>query len=84
MQKYLEHPIGINKIEDDIKKEKPVQYQIGIDTFERAEANMTPSEIIAVCKFIIDKYNWREKGQDAEDFIKIIDYANFGLKQLNK
>jgi len=64
--------------------EKPTQYQIGIDTFERAEANMSKDEIIACCKFNIDKYNWRKKGQDIEDFKKIIDYANFAIKQLEK
>ena len=36
---------------------RPIQYQIGIDTFERAEANLTKEEIIAVCKFNIDKKN---------------------------
>jgi len=62
----------------------PVQYQIGIDTFERAEANLTKEEIIAVCKFNIDKYCWRKKNQEIEDFKKIIDYANFAIKQLEK
>lgn len=61
---------------------KPTQYQIGIDTFERAEANMTKEEILSCVKFSIDKYNWRKKGQDKEDFKKIIDYAKWGLKQL--
>ena len=61
---------------------KPIQYQIGIDTFERAEANMTKEEILSCVKFSIDKYNWRKKGQDKEDFKKIIDYANWGIKQL--
>jgi hypothetical protein len=61
---------------------KPIQYQIGIDTFQRAEANMTKEEILACVRFNIDKYNWRKKGQDKEDFKKIIDYAKWGLKQL--
>lgn len=61
--------------------EKPSQYDIGIDTFQRAEANMTKEEIIASCKFNIDKYCWRKKGQDKEDFEKIINYAKFALKQ---
>ena len=65
-------------------QEKPPQYKKGIDTFERAEANQTPKEIVATCKFMIDKYTWREKGTDKEDFIKIIDYANFALKQIDK
>jgi hypothetical protein len=65
-----------------IKKTKPDQYQIGIDTFERSEANLTKDQIIAICKFNIDKYTWRQKGQDKEDFKKIIDYANWALKNL--
>lgn len=61
---------------------KPKQYQIGIDTFQRMEANCTKEEIIAFCKGNIDKYNWRKKDQDKEDFQKIIDYCNFAIKQL--
>jgi hypothetical protein len=61
---------------------KPKQYKIGIDTFERAEANLSKEEILAICKFNIDKYNWRKKDQDKEDFQKIIDYALWGLKNL--
>jgi len=61
---------------------KPKQYEIGIDTFERAEANLTKEEILAICKFNIDKYNWRKKDQDKEDFQKIIDYANWAIKNL--
>ena len=61
---------------------KPKQYQIGIDTFQRSEANLSKEEIIAICKFSIDKYCWRKKDQDKEDFKKIIDYANWALKNL--
>jgi hypothetical protein len=63
---------------------KPIQYQIGIDTFERMESNCTQEEILAFCKGNIDKYNWRKKGSDKEDFEKIIDYANFAIKQIDK
>ena len=63
---------------------KPEQYQIGIDTFQRMEANCTKDEILAFCKGNIDKYCWRKKGQDLQDFKKIIDYANFAIKQLEK
>ena len=42
------------------KNDKPIQYQIGIDTFQRAEANMTKDELLACIKFNIDKYNWRK------------------------
>ena len=61
---------------------KPIQYQIGIDTFKRSESNLTKEEIIAICKFNIDKYCWRKKDQDKEDFKKIIDYANWAIKNL--
>ena len=63
-------------------KPKPKQYKIGIDTFERSEANMNLKEIMACIKFGIDKYNWRKKDQDKEDLIKIIAYAEWGLKQM--
>jgi hypothetical protein len=61
---------------------QPKQYQIGIDTFQRSESNLTKQEIIAICKFNIDKYCWRKKDQDKEDFKKIIDYANWAIKNL--
>lgn len=61
---------------------KPTQYNITIDTFKRAEANMTLAERMACVKFNVDKYNWRNKGQDKEDLEKIIAYAKWGLEQL--
>ena len=61
---------------------QPKQYQIGIDTFQRSESNLIKEEIIAICKFNIDKYCWRKKDQDKEDFKKIIDYANWAIKNL--
>lgn len=70
----IDNTIDINR--------KPIQYQIGIDTFQRAKANLTKDELIACIKFNIDKYNWRKKGQDIEDFKKIIDYANFAIEVL--
>lgn len=65
-----------------IPENKPKQYQIGIDTFERSESNLSKQEIIAICKFNIDKYCWRKKDQDKDDFKKIIDYANWAIKNL--
>lgn len=62
---------------------QPIQYQIGIDTFQRSESNLTKEEIIAICKFNIDKYCWRKKDQDKEDFKKIIDYANWAIRLLD-
>lgn len=64
------------------KRERPPHYSKGIDTFERMEANCSKDEILAFCRGNIDKYNWRKKGQDKEDLKKIIDYANFALKQI--
>ena len=66
------------------ERERPAQYKKGIDTFERAEANMNFDEIMACIRFNIDKYNWRQKGQDKEDLEKIINYANFAIKQIDK
>lgn len=61
-------------------KEKPKQYNIGIDTFERAKANLTKEELLACCRFNIDKYTWRKKDQDKSDFEKIIAYANYAIE----
>ena len=63
---------------------KPIQYTKGIDTFERMESNCNKEEILAFCKGNIDKYNWRKKNQDIDDYYKIIDYAKFAIKQLEK
>lgn len=67
---------------DYLERERPEQYKGGIDTFDRIEANCSLEERLGFIKGGIDKYNWRKKGQDMADFIKIIDYANFGIKQL--
>lgn len=83
---YTQVGLCLNQIEYKLKPtdNKPKQYQIGIDTFERAEANMTKEEILAFCKCSIDKYVWRKKGQDLQDYEKIISYAEFAIKQLKK
>jgi hypothetical protein len=62
------------------KEEKPTQYKIGIDTFERAKANLTKEELLACCRFNIDKYTWRKKDQDKSDFEKIIAYATYAIE----
>lgn len=72
----------MDKLKNNKDWNKPKQYQIGIDTFERSESNLTKQEIIAICKFNIDKYCWRKKDQDKDDFKKIIDYANWAIKNL--
>jgi hypothetical protein len=71
-----------DKYEAITERERPDQYKGGIDTFDRIEANCNLEERLAFIKGGIDKYNWRKKGQDMADFKKIIDYANFGIKQL--
>ena len=83
---YTQVGLCLNQIEYKLKPTdtKPKQYQIGIDTFQRAEANMTKEEILAFCKCSIDKYVWRKKGQDLQDYEKIISYAEFAIKQLKK
>lgn len=63
---------------------KPPQYQIGIDTFERSKANQSPEMRVEIAKFMIDKYNWRNKGQDMEDFEKIKDYCDFAIQALKE
>lgn len=63
---------------------KPIQYSKGIDTFSRMESNCTKEEILAFCKGNIDKYNWRQKNDDLEDYYKIIQYAKFAIKQFEK
>lgn len=73
----------ISKIEEEkptIEEEKPTQYKIRIDTFERAKANLTKEELLACCRFNIDKYTWRKKDQDKSDFEKIIAYAKFAIE----
>ena len=60
---------------------KPKQYQIGIDTMDRAEANMTYEGRMASAAFLIDKYNWRKKDETESDLTKIIAYATWALKQ---
>lgn len=68
------------KVSDVI--DKPQHYAKGIDTFKRMEENCTLDERLAFAKGNIDKYTWREKGQDKEDFEKIISYAQWAIKQL--
>ena len=60
----------------DMECNKPKQYQVGIDTFERMKANATLEEAMGFIRWNIDKYNTRKKGQDINDYKKIIDYAN--------
>lgn len=67
---------------EEYDSNKPEHYKIGIDTFERAKANLQPDHIISICKFNIDKYNWRDKNQDLEDLIKIEAYVKLWKEML--
>ena len=72
----------IKKIENFEEVEvfnKPPQYNIGIDTFERMRANATYEEAMGFIRWNIDKYNTRQKGQDEDDYKKIISYAQEAL-----
>jgi hypothetical protein len=62
-----------------ITSNKPPQYNIGIDTFERMRANATYEEAMGFIRWNIDKYNTRQKGQDEDDYKKIISYAQEAL-----
>lgn len=64
--------------------EKPEQYQIGIDTFERSAMCQSPEVRVEIAKFNIDKYCWRNKGQDISDFKKIKDYCDFAIEALGE
>ena len=63
---------------------KPAHYQKGIDTIKRAEANLTIDECIAIAKFNIDKYTWRDKDQDLADCDKILVYTRWRIKLLKR
>ena len=69
---------------EEIQADKPIQYQIGIDTFQRSKANQAAETRVEIAKFMIDKYNWRNKGQDIEDFKKIKDYCDFAIEALSE
>lgn len=65
---------------DSNKKEfRPKHYEKGHDTFEWAEHKFDLETNLNICRFNIHKYNDRDKGQDKEDFQKIIDYAQHAL-----
>ena len=81
----LNAPIDEQQFKDNagifnkITSNKPFQYQIGIDTFERMRANATYEEAMGFIRWNIDKYNTRQKGQDEDDYKKIISYAQEAL-----
>jgi hypothetical protein len=55
---------------------KPIQYDNGIDTFERMRANATFEEAMGFIRWNIDKYNTRKKNQELQDYNKIKDYCD--------
>ena len=43
---------------------------------------MSPEGILAFCIGNIDKYIWRDKGSDLEDFKKARDYIDLAIKTM--
>jgi hypothetical protein len=70
---------AVNLAEYYQEKQKPLQYQIGIDTFDRIKSNSSYDEIAGACKLNIDKYIWRVKGSDREDLLKAKDYIDLWI-----
>jgi len=81
--KKLKLSISIGK-ENVMAVSKPTHYAKGIDTIKRAEANLTVNECIAIAKFNIDKYTWREKNQDLADCDKAMVYLKWRIKLLKR
>lgn len=73
-----------HNLEMTVYKEKPQYYAKGTDTFARMEANCTIEECLAFAKGNIDSYNWSTKEQSKENFEKIISYASWAVKLLEK
>lgn len=64
---------------------KPAQYAaLKIDTVEVSKANDSLQEQLAICRFMIDKYNRRKKGQDLLDVDKLLYYANWKKEVIEK
>lgn len=83
-KELFEPQYEVTMIAEAPKEDKPIQYQIGIDAIGIAEKNMTIDECLAIARFNITKYSYRKKNQDLEDFKKVIAYANWAIKLLNK
>ena len=64
--------------------EKPVHYKEGFDSFAWAERRYSTKECLAIAAFNINKYNDRDKGQDFEDFGKIVAYVEWAKKLMTK
>jgi hypothetical protein len=65
-----------------IKRDRPDWYKGGIDTFDRIEANCNLEERLALYKRMALTSTTEKKRSRLSWFSKIIDYANFGIKQL--
>ena len=60
----------------NLPTDTPEQYAgLAIDSIALSKANDTPEEQLAICRFMIDKYNRRQKNQDLQDIEKLINYA---------
>ncbi len=65
-----------------IKKDSHYKNQ-GIDTITRFKRNSTLEQQKAIAQFNIDKYLWREKGQNIDDIRKIKVYLRW-LESIEK
>ena len=63
---------------------RPEHYVKGKDSFAWAEDKFSTDICCAIAAFNIHKYNDRDKGQDYDDFGKIIDYANWARDLMEK
>jgi hypothetical protein len=68
------------QLASELKNPKPKQYTRGIDTFQRAEKNMSIEGIMAATVITVDAYIWRDKGSDYEDFVKARDWLDWCIK----
>lgn len=62
----------------------PKHYNKKNDPFKIMEDNCTLEEIKGAIKLNILKYALRSKGQDYEDYHKIIAYAEWGIKLMKE
>ena len=70
-----EYPFTVTKDESFVVG---TQYaHLKCDTVEWSKQNHTLEQQKAICQFMINKYSMRDKGQDAEDIVKIKFYVDW-------
>jgi len=77
MINFFDNDYALKEDEKEASKVNEHYKKQGIDTITRCKANMTLEQQKAICIFNIDKYTWREKGQNLSDIKKIRDYLNW-------